>query len=227
MVELLLRGKANTKVLAMDSFTPLHFAAQRSNLGAIHLLVKADKTLMEARTSKGNKTALHLALLKDNADAVNILLQLGASTTAKLSNGQTCVDISKSESCLKAIQAKREELKAKHPKKPNSSVDTGNVPVDDDKTDDNDTIRFSAAGGGVALPASLLTSEGSEEVGQGDQGGARTGDVEEAEGSACERREGNCAASKGEGVEDEARPLKKARNGNNVILSHLENFDEV
>ena len=74
MVKLLLRNNAKLDVLANDKFTPLHFA---NNVEVIKLLLKKDKHLVKARVTKGNKTALHMAIPKGNIDVVTCLLSLG------------------------------------------------------------------------------------------------------------------------------------------------------
>ena len=74
MVKLLIRNNAKLDLLANDKFTPLHFA---NNVEVIKLLVKKDKHLVKARVTKGNKTALHMAIPKGNVDVVTCLLSSG------------------------------------------------------------------------------------------------------------------------------------------------------
>ena len=78
MVELLLRFKADPSAIALDGFTALHFAAQKEN-GALacEYLVKKSAKLLHAKISKGQKTALHVAISKGNTEVVEKLLDLG------------------------------------------------------------------------------------------------------------------------------------------------------
>ena len=94
IVEVLLRSKAKTDALANDNFTALHFA---KNVDTIKALVKSNKALLSARISKGNKTALHLAVPKGNLDVVRCLIDLSSDVTAKTSNGQSCLELAKSD----------------------------------------------------------------------------------------------------------------------------------
>ena len=94
IVEVLLRSKAKTDALANDNFTALHFA---KNVATIKALVKSNKALVSARISKGNKTALHLAVPKGNLDVVLCLIDLGSDITAKTSNGQSCLELAKTD----------------------------------------------------------------------------------------------------------------------------------
>ena len=86
-VKLLLGSNASTELKAMDGFTALHFASQSNSIEApqcIRVLIKKDKSLLNQRVSKGNKSALHLAVLKGNDKCVLELLQIGADVSAKV-----------------------------------------------------------------------------------------------------------------------------------------------
>ncbi len=104
ILDLLLKSKANVEKKAMDEFTILHFAVQSSNkdvkrvTDCIRLIIKKAKQLLNQRISKGNKSALHLAVSKGNEDIVKCLLECGIDVNAKMSNGQTAMDIAKSSS---------------------------------------------------------------------------------------------------------------------------------
>jgi ankyrin repeat protein len=71
IVKLLLNAKAKTDALAIDNFTPLHFA---TNVDIIKLLIKNNKQLLAARISKGNKTALHIAVSKGNVEVLSLVI---------------------------------------------------------------------------------------------------------------------------------------------------------
>ena len=88
-------------ISAMDNFTALHFA---SSPGVVKLLVAKDRSLLGARVSKGNKTALHLAASKGLVPVVEALLNCGADINAKTAQGQTAIEISKSEAVRRLLQ---------------------------------------------------------------------------------------------------------------------------
>ena len=94
IVKLLLQSKAKTDLLANDNFSALHFASRAE---IIKLLVKSNKALLAGRVSKGNKTALHLAIPKGNIEVVKCLIDLGSDITAKTSSGQGCLELAKSD----------------------------------------------------------------------------------------------------------------------------------
>lgn len=94
MVKLLALAKANFSIRAMDQFTCLHFAVQKPvSKELLKLLVRNDKTLLNARNSKGNKTALHVASSKGLIENVKALVELGADIEAKTNQGQIPYDL--------------------------------------------------------------------------------------------------------------------------------------
>lgn len=101
IVKLLLQSKAKTDLLANDNFSALHFA---SSVDIIKLLVKNNKALLAARISKGNKTALHMAVPKGNIEVVQCLIDLGSDVSAKTSSGQGCLELAKSDEMYALIK---------------------------------------------------------------------------------------------------------------------------
>lgn len=106
IVKLLLRNKAKPNALASDNFTALHFA---SNVDIIKELVKKDKQLVKARVSKGNKTALHLAIPKGNVDVIACLLDVGSDITAKTGAGKSCLELAQSDDVYALLKARYQE----------------------------------------------------------------------------------------------------------------------
>ena len=105
IAKVLILAKANVSVKAMDLFTPLHFAVQRENApDLIKLLVKKDKSLLNARISKGNKTALHLAATKGYLENVKALVEIGADISLKTNQGQLAVDVAKDEGIVNFLR---------------------------------------------------------------------------------------------------------------------------
>jgi ankyrin repeat protein len=110
---LLLRSNATTSLKAMDNFSAVHFAAQNMNGSeCINCIVKKDKSLLNARITKGNKSALHLAVSKGNTNVINCLIKLGADLSAKTTGGQLPIDFAKDENIkqilIDGIVAKKE-----------------------------------------------------------------------------------------------------------------------
>ena len=105
-VKLLLRNKAKPNVVANDNFMALHFA---SNVDVIKELVKKDKQSVKARVSKGNKTALHLAIPKGNIEVITCLLDAGSDITAKTGSGQSCLELAKSDEVYALLKTRYQE----------------------------------------------------------------------------------------------------------------------
>ena len=107
IVRLLIQSKANVNAKALDQFTPLHFISQKDNISIeiFKLLIRKDKSLLNYRISKGNKTALHLAASKNLINNVKILLELGADVTAKTTQGQTALDLATNTEVRELLQS--------------------------------------------------------------------------------------------------------------------------
>jgi uncharacterized protein len=93
IIRILLSANADSNVRAMDQFTALHFAAQAGHVDSVKLLAKKNKSLLNARISKGQKSALHLAASKGHLEVVKALIALGADVHGKTSHGQTAADL--------------------------------------------------------------------------------------------------------------------------------------
>lgn len=107
LLELLIKSKAQIDKTAMDSFTAMHFAVQSSSPRAcdcIKLLAQKSRSLLYSRISKGNKTALHIAVGRNNEDVVRTLLDLGIDMNATTSSGQSALDLAKTESMREFLQ---------------------------------------------------------------------------------------------------------------------------
>lgn len=108
ILQLLIRSNAILTCKAMDGFTALHFAAQsQSNRAAecVKLLVRKNKSLLNQRITKGNKSALHLAAIKGNVNVIQQLLELGADINDKTGGGQTAIELAKTDQLKSAIRA--------------------------------------------------------------------------------------------------------------------------
>jgi ankyrin repeat protein len=100
---LLAEKRTKIDVKAMDGFSPLHFAVQSNNkdpskiVACIRLLCedKRGHGLLSERITKGNKTVLHLAVVKGLPEVIKVLLDYGVDTEAKTSQGQTAIDLAK------------------------------------------------------------------------------------------------------------------------------------
>lgn len=101
ILQALVRAKANMDKEAMDGFTVLHFAVQSSSTEAarcVDLIVRKARRLLHQRTSKGSKTALHLAVSKGNESVVKVLLDARLDPAVKTSTGQSSLDLAKTPS---------------------------------------------------------------------------------------------------------------------------------
>lgn len=101
ILQLLIRSKALVDKKAVDGFVAIHFAAISTAEGApdcIRFLGQKARSIIHSRTSKGNKSALHLALSKARFPVIEALLDIGLDPLAKTSNGQTVMDLAKNAS---------------------------------------------------------------------------------------------------------------------------------
>ena len=132
ILQLLLRSKANVDKKAMDGFTALHFAVQSTSPHAakcVELIGRKAKSLLFQRTSKGSKSALHLAIAKGNESVVQVLLELGLDPESKTGTGQSCLDLAKSAS-LKALL--QDSIERRHNKPHKDDEENGGDDNDDD-----------------------------------------------------------------------------------------------
>jgi len=107
ILTVLINAKAQLDKKAMDGFTVLHFAVQSNGEHAVEcvrLICKKGKVLIQQRITKGNKTALHLAVTKGNIGVVEVLLEYGLDPLAKTSTGQTALDLAKSTEMKQLLQ---------------------------------------------------------------------------------------------------------------------------
>lgn len=98
ILQLLIRAKADISKKAMDGFTVLHFAATSNAPTAatcIQFIGKKARAIIHQRTTKGLKSALHLAIPRGRVDIVTALLEIGLDPLAKMTNGQTAVELAR------------------------------------------------------------------------------------------------------------------------------------
>jgi hypothetical protein len=157
MVKLLLRHHAKPGALAADNFTALHFA---HHVEIIKALVKKDKHLVKARVSKGNKTALHLAIPKGNVEVVACLLDAGSDVTAKTGSGQTCLELAKTDDMYNFLKARYQEriekLQQQHKRQQQQQGEVGEEEEkgEEDEGDDDEGDEGDGDGtGGHTAPA--------------------------------------------------------------------------
>lgn len=83
---------ANCNIRAKDDIDgamAIHIAAANGYNEVINILLKKDKTLVNATDNNGEDTALHWAIMKDFPSTVELLLNNGANPNQKNSSGQT------------------------------------------------------------------------------------------------------------------------------------------
>jgi ankyrin repeat protein len=134
MIQCLLNAGASCGLLAQDGFTCLHFAAQKTNentLNIVKLLLKSDKTLLNKKIFKGKKSVLHLAIIKNNFDVVQYLLEsVNMNPFDKIANGSLPIDLT-NDPKLKELILKCMEKKNKQKEKAanKSEGSSSNAPV--------------------------------------------------------------------------------------------------
>lgn len=104
MVKLLLRSRCSPMEKALDGFTALHFAAMSESVEACELLALKQRSLLKDRVTKGNKTALHLAIGKGNLDIVQKMLDLGSDVTAKQGNGKNVLELANTDAMYRLLK---------------------------------------------------------------------------------------------------------------------------
>ena len=93
LVKCLVSAKCDPLAKALDGFTALHFAAASGDVKCCLILISKQKSLLSMRITKGNKTALHLAISKGHIEVVKCLLDNGADITAKTGAGKTVLEL--------------------------------------------------------------------------------------------------------------------------------------
>lgn len=96
-LRMLLEAGADCRPTAMDGFTALHFAAQSGCADCCVVLAAAAPSLLELHTSKGGRTALHLAVDRPHLAAVRALIQAGADPSATTKAGLDARAIARSK----------------------------------------------------------------------------------------------------------------------------------
>lgn len=119
--EKLIQLGADVDAPAIDAMTPLMFASQNNHVSIIQLLARSGAAL-DAQDTKKKSSALHIAASKSHVDAVNTLLQCGASPSVRNKAGQTpgdCATDSKlkqllprSKAAMSRARAERKEAAA-------------------------------------------------------------------------------------------------------------------
>lgn len=139
IIQLLLRSKACVTDKAMDGFTPLHFAVQSGDLLSCELLLKKNKALLSARTTKANKTVLHVAAHKNDLPMVQLLLSVGADVSALTNKRQTAFDMATSEEIRTALSDALNVVIEEQEKSKFSKAQSLNEPKD--SLDNNITVE--------------------------------------------------------------------------------------
>jgi ankyrin repeat protein len=137
ILQMLIRAKADFSKKAMDAFTILHFAVTSSSPRAvecIEFIGKKARSIIHQRTTKGLKSALHLAIPKGRTDVIQALLEIGLDPLAKNSQGCTGVDLARQQKvpAVYEIVASFAEARGNH------STDTATAENDDEESDINE-----------------------------------------------------------------------------------------
>lgn len=178
ILQMLIRAKADITLKAMDAFTLLHFAATSSSPNAaqcIELIGKKARAIIHQRSSKGLKSALHLAIPKGRVDVIQALLEIGLDPLAKTSNGQTAVDLAK--------QVKNPEVynivRSFAENRGKQFTGRGQSPDDEEDDEDEDDEDEDEDEDGEDNDSKGNTSDGEEEEGNGAAGAPEESDNSE------------------------------------------------
>ena len=249
ILNLLLSFKANINATAMDNFTAVHFAAQNVNGSEfIRILIKKDKRLLDQRIKKDNKTALHLAVAKGNADVVRCLIELGSDILAKTNSGRTPYDFIKNndnemKEILQLALDQRNTKKNETKKKENDDndkmiTDNNNDSNNSSSINRNKPIDTDFAMIPTVVPMAQLISTkihinlDSDDDDNNDYKSKRMRDVDndnQEEEVVVVVVEEAADSNNNKGEEEEkivVKNITKKSNKRKIILSHLENDDE-
>jgi ankyrin repeat protein len=109
VARLLLKHGAKPNRADIYSWTPLMRAVYESRLGTARLLAEHEATNVNQRGENG-VTALHLAVIKGNADMVEILLAGGADPTIRDASGRTAMDFARKNKNLSLVRVMENSL---------------------------------------------------------------------------------------------------------------------
>ncbi|XP_062974220.1 CARD- and ANK-domain containing inflammasome adapter protein-like [Elgaria multicarinata webbii] len=98
-VKMLLQAGANIYSLDQEGKSPLHLASQNHHAHILKSILKE-----EARRYKNRHNFLHMAVLRDDSDLVQILLKNGALVDAKDEKGQTALGYAVSHGFEKTVE---------------------------------------------------------------------------------------------------------------------------
>lgn len=147
-LQALILAGAKLDALAMDGFTVLHFAAQSNSIECIRLILQQAKHLLNRKCTRGSKTPLHLAVLKNNKESTDFLLKKGADMTIKTSKGETAFDLAKTVEIRKILQdhskklkEKEDEVKMKRSESKNEDNDDNLESIENDISKSKDQVK--------------------------------------------------------------------------------------
>ena len=174
LLEVLIRHKADVHSKAADGFTAVHFAALSGHADCISVIAERNKGVLNAKTLKGDKTALHIAASKGKEDVIKALIDSGCDQTAKNSSGQTAFELANAsvQTFITNVNVQRAALKNKELPPPHVAsvgggatgavfrVAVGSGGDIDDDDDDADSDRNNTGSGKKRKSMIEASSEG-------------------------------------------------------------------
>ncbi len=100
----LIARKADVRVMDAEGRAPLHIAGESGQQAAVESLLRA-KVPGDQKQKRTDRTAMHLAAMKDHPGVLKTLLAHGAAVDALDSEGQSALDVAAGEGSLQAARA--------------------------------------------------------------------------------------------------------------------------
>ncbi|KAF3923439.1 Ankyrin-1 [Orbilia brochopaga] len=110
---MLLSKGASASAEDKNSCTPLHLASQQGNRIVLRELIQHPTARLNAKTSDNGFTPLHLAVIADNADAVDLLLSAGVNSAATDKAGRVPVSYVASNEMVNLLRQHRVDVMAR------------------------------------------------------------------------------------------------------------------
>lgn len=217
IIKELVTANCDLNLKAMDNFTVLHFAVQGNNDTIIQYILrkcKKNKSLINSKISKGQKTALHIAAKNNNFNVVKALIEAGADKNIKNSSGQNAFDLSTNidiKTYLKSNASDINYIKSKTSKNSNHSDEVIEMEVEEG----NDTVDES-----IEASISMPSNTSNDIIVNKETESKINDDLHEISSTSNKRAANNEAGLLNEDVSGDKKKIRKLDNPS-VKLDHL------